>query len=81
MHVKNSLLSRETLSPIKTVDKDEKSYQLLVILFFEIAGESYKGHLISLNNQITLYYQTTHMYFSGNTQKARLVYKRSLTHF
>lgn len=35
MYVKNSLLSRQTLSRIKSADKDEKSNQLLVILFFE----------------------------------------------
>lgn len=45
--------------------------KLLIILLFNMVTEFYKGHVISLNNQITLYYQTaqnnSQVILKGNT--------------
>lgn len=41
---------------------------LLTILFFKVAKESHKEHLVSSSYQITLYYQSTN-HFSGKKQR------------
>lgn len=44
------------------------NYLLTIILFFKVAKESHKEHLVSSSYQITLYYQSTN-HFSGKKQR------------
>ena len=52
--------------------------KLLIILFFNIVTDFYEGHWISLNNQITLHYQTartiSQVILKGNTFTHEITY-------